>query len=83
MPALASGIAVMDQVAMPIIGEGDKEPNDTFVKQLVGNAEAALKVLDETGRIDTKESCHRWAFLRSVHDCQPSCPFQSICDGNC
>ncbi len=43
------GYAVFDAVSMPIIGEGDKEPNDTFVKQLVANAEAAIDVLDKMG----------------------------------
>ena len=49
LPYLAAGYAVMDRVAMPIIGEGNKEPNDTFVKQLVANAEAALHIATEHG----------------------------------
>lgn len=36
------GYAVLDQTAMPIIGEGEQEPNDTYVSQLVANAEAAI-----------------------------------------
>ncbi|HVI45428.1 MAG TPA: prolyl oligopeptidase family serine peptidase [Chitinophaga sp.] len=36
------GFAVMDATEMPIIGEGDKEPNDTYLEQLVMNAEAAV-----------------------------------------
>lgn len=43
------GYAVFDAVSMPIVGEGDKEPNDTFVKQLVANAEAAIDVLVDMG----------------------------------
>jgi dipeptidyl aminopeptidase/acylaminoacyl peptidase len=41
------GYAVMDQTEMPIVGVGDAEPNDTYVQQLVQNAEAAVnKVVD-------------------------------------
>jgi dipeptidyl aminopeptidase/acylaminoacyl peptidase len=39
---LARGYAVLADVAMPIVGEGDEEPNDTFVKQLVASANAAI-----------------------------------------
>ncbi|MFY0253379.1 prolyl oligopeptidase family serine peptidase [Chitinophaga sp. 30R24] len=43
------GFAVMDATEMPIIGEGDKEPNDTFIEQLVMNAEAAVGKITEMG----------------------------------
>jgi dipeptidyl aminopeptidase/acylaminoacyl peptidase len=36
------GYAIMDQTEMPIVGEGEKEPNDFFIEQLVANAEAAI-----------------------------------------
>lgn len=39
---LARGYAVLDNPAMPIVGEGEDEPNDTFVKQLVASAKAAV-----------------------------------------
>lgn len=29
---------------MPIVAEGDEEPNDTFREQLIASAEAAVKV---------------------------------------
>ncbi len=38
---LAAGYAVLDDPAMPIVGEGDEEPNDTFIRQLVASAQAA------------------------------------------
>ncbi len=38
---LAYGYAVLSGPTMPIIGEGDQEPNDTYVKQLVASAQAA------------------------------------------
>ncbi len=48
------GYAILDNAAFPIVGEGDKEPNDTFVEQLVANAKAAIDVLDAMGYIDRK-----------------------------
>lgn len=46
------GYAVFDDPAMPIIGEGENEPNDNFVEQLAANAEAAIKALDSMAIID-------------------------------
>ncbi len=46
------GYAILDGAAFPIIGEGDEEPNDTFRKQLVANAKAAIDAVDELGYID-------------------------------
>lgn len=34
---LARGFAVFDGPSMPIIGENEEEPNDTYVEQLKGN----------------------------------------------
>ena len=36
------GYAVLDNATMPIVGEGEIEPNDNFIAQLVLNAEAAI-----------------------------------------
>nr|WP_319511919.1 prolyl oligopeptidase family serine peptidase [uncultured Draconibacterium sp.] len=46
------GYVVLDDAAFPIVGEGDAEPNDTFRKQLVANAKAAIDAVDELGYID-------------------------------
>lgn len=46
---LTQGYAIMDQTEMPIVGEGEEEPNDTFVAQLVANAEAAIDYIVGTG----------------------------------
>ncbi|WP_422007978.1 prolyl oligopeptidase family serine peptidase [Roseivirga pacifica] len=43
------GYAVMANTEFPIIGEGDKQPNDTFREQLVMNAEAAIDAVVELG----------------------------------
>ncbi len=46
---LVQGYAVLDDPAMPIVGEGDEEPNDTYVEQLVASARAAIEELDRRG----------------------------------
>lgn len=46
------GYAVLDDAAFPIVGEGDEQPNDSFVKQLVANAKAAIDAVEELGYID-------------------------------
>ena len=43
------GYAVMDNTEYPIVGEGDKQPNDNFIEQLVWNAEAAIDKISEMG----------------------------------
>ena len=42
VPWLAQRWAVLENFAMPILGEGEAQPNDTFVAQLKMNAEAAV-----------------------------------------
>ncbi len=49
LPFLARGYAVLDNPSMPIVGEGSAEPNDTYVPQLVANAEAAVNELVRRG----------------------------------
>jgi dipeptidyl aminopeptidase/acylaminoacyl peptidase len=51
---VAAGYAVLNNASFPIIGEGDKEPNDTYVEQLVANAAAAIDKLVEMGVGDRK-----------------------------
>ncbi|MEE4197379.1 MAG: prolyl oligopeptidase family serine peptidase [Bacteroidales bacterium] len=46
------GYVVLDDAAFPVVGEGENEPNDTFVEQLVANAKAAIDAVDEMGYID-------------------------------
>ncbi len=49
IPFVTQGYAVLDAASMPIVGEGDAEPNDSFREQLVANAEAAVNKLVEMG----------------------------------
>ncbi|MEM6720120.1 MAG: prolyl oligopeptidase family serine peptidase [Bacteroidota bacterium] len=46
------GYVVLDDASFPIVGEGDDEPNDTFIKQLVANGKAAIDAVDKLGYID-------------------------------
>jgi len=43
------GYAVLDNPTIPIVGEGNKEPNDTYVDQLVAGAKAAVDELARRG----------------------------------
>jgi dipeptidyl aminopeptidase/acylaminoacyl peptidase len=43
------GYAVLDDPSLPIIGEGNEEPNDTYVEQLVAGARAAVDELVRRG----------------------------------
>lgn len=46
---LSYGYAVLSGPTMPVIGEGDKEPNDTYIKQLVSSAQAAADEMVKRG----------------------------------
>jgi dipeptidyl aminopeptidase/acylaminoacyl peptidase len=46
---LTQGYAILDNPAMPIIGEGGAEANDTYVKQLRENAQAAVDAVAKLG----------------------------------
>jgi dipeptidyl aminopeptidase/acylaminoacyl peptidase len=53
---LTQGYAALDGPTMPIIGEGDEQPNDTYIQQLVASAAAAVdevvrRGVTERGRI--------------------------------
>ncbi|WP_222565615.1 alpha/beta hydrolase family protein [Novilysobacter antarcticus] len=52
LPFLTRGYAVMDGPTMPIVGEGDREPNDTYLEQLVAGAEAAVDEVVRRGVAD-------------------------------
>jgi dipeptidyl aminopeptidase/acylaminoacyl peptidase len=51
---VSRGYAILDNASFPIVGEGKNEPNDTFVQQLVSNAEAAIDAVDKLGYIDRR-----------------------------
>lgn len=49
---LTQGYAILDGPAMPIIGPGETEPNDSYIEQLVANAEAAVEAVVSLGVAD-------------------------------
>lgn len=46
------GYAVLDNATMPIVGEGDAKPNDTFIEQLILNSKAAIGAGADLGVMD-------------------------------
>ena len=52
IPYVTQGFAIIDNASMPVIGEGDAEPNDTFREQLVANAKAAIDEGVRRGVVD-------------------------------
>jgi dipeptidyl aminopeptidase/acylaminoacyl peptidase len=52
VPWVARGYAILDDASMPIVGEGDEEPNDSFRQQLVANARAAIEEGERRGVVD-------------------------------
>ena len=51
------GYAVLDNPGFPIVGEGKKEPNDTYLEQLKMDAKAAIDELARRGVGDPKRCC--------------------------
>lgn len=49
---VTQGYVVLDNVAFPIVGEENEEPNDSFTEQLVANAKAAIDAVDKLGYVD-------------------------------
>ncbi len=49
---LTQGYGILDGPTMPIVGEGDQEPNDTYIEQLVASAQAAVDKVVAMGVAD-------------------------------
>ncbi|MCX6954281.1 MAG: prolyl oligopeptidase family serine peptidase [Verrucomicrobia bacterium] len=54
LPFLLAGYAILNDPTMPIIAPKGKQPNDTYVEQLVANASAAIDELVRRGVTDPK-----------------------------
>jgi dipeptidyl aminopeptidase/acylaminoacyl peptidase len=52
VPLVTQGYAVLENAAIPIIGESNAEPNDTYVEQLVLSAKAAIDEGVRLGVVD-------------------------------
>ena len=51
---VTQGYAVLQGTSIPIVGEGDKQPNDTYTAQLVASAKAAIDEGQRLGVVDPK-----------------------------
>ncbi len=49
---VTQGYAVLNNASFPVVAQDEGEPNDTFVEQLVANADAAISTLVEMGIAD-------------------------------
>jgi dipeptidyl aminopeptidase/acylaminoacyl peptidase len=52
IPFVTQGYAVLENATIPIVGEGNAEPNDTYVEQLVASAQAAIDEGVRLGVVD-------------------------------
>ncbi|MFD2784892.1 S9 family peptidase [Hymenobacter rubripertinctus] len=50
---VTQGYAVLQGTSIPIVGEGNQQPNDTYVEQLTASAKAALEEGRRLGVVDT------------------------------
>ncbi|MBC8085342.1 MAG: S9 family peptidase [Hymenobacter sp.] len=51
---VTQGYAVLQGTSIPIVGEGSKEPNDTYTEQLVASAKAAIDEGQRLGVVDPR-----------------------------
>jgi dipeptidyl aminopeptidase/acylaminoacyl peptidase len=49
---LTQGYAILSGPTIPIVGEGDTEPNDTYIEQLIAGAQAAIDYVVKRGIAD-------------------------------
>lgn len=52
IPFVTQGYAVLENATIPIVGEGQAEPNDTYIEQLVASAQAAIDEGVRLGVVD-------------------------------
>ncbi len=67
---VTQGYAILNNASFPIIGAEGEEPNDTFVSQLVANAEAAINKAVEMGVTDPQRvvaSGHSYGAFMTAH----------------
>lgn len=66
----ARGWVIMDDFSLPVIGEGDAQPNDTFIKQIVGGATAAVEYVKGRGVCDPERCAvggHSYGSFMTAH----------------
>ena len=60
----------MDDFSLPVIGEGDAQPNDTFIEQIVNGAKAAVEYVTKRGVCDPKKCAvggHSYGSFMTAH----------------
>lgn len=66
----AKGWVIMDDFSLPVIGEGDAQPNDTFIEQIVMGATAAVEYAASRG-VCNKQKCavggHSYGSFMTAH----------------
>ena len=67
----AKGWAIMDDFSLPVIGEGDAQPNDTFIEQIVAGATAAVEYATFTRGVGDPNRCavggHSYGSFMTAH----------------
>ena len=66
----AKGWVIMDDFSLPVIGEGDAQPNDTFIEQIVNGAKAAVEYVTKRGVCDPKKCAvggHSYGSFMTAH----------------
>ena len=66
----AKGWVIMDGFSMPIIGEGDHHPNDSFIEQIVMGATAAVEYATSLGVCDPSRCAvggHSYGSFMTAH----------------
>jgi dipeptidyl aminopeptidase/acylaminoacyl peptidase len=60
----------MDDFALPVIGEGEEQPNDTFIEQIVMGAKAAVEYATSRGVCDSNRCAvggHSYGSFMTAH----------------
>ncbi|KAL7548389.1 hypothetical protein ACHAWF_011676 [Thalassiosira exigua] len=66
----AKGWTIMDDFSLPVVGEGDAQPNDTFVQQIVSGAKAAVEYATSRGVCDPSRCAvggHSYGSFMTAH----------------
>ena len=72
------GFAVLDNAAMPVVGDDPDTVNNTYIEQIVADAKAAIDKAAEMGVTDPSARRRGRPQLRRVHDRQPAGALRSV-----
>ncbi len=83
IPFVTQGYAVLENASIPIIGEGNAEPNDTYVEQLVASAQAAIDEGARLGVVDRNRVAVMGHSYGGVYDGESAGAQQFVQGGDC